>query len=491
MASTVIHRSLGSFLIVSAIASFATIAYVGLLLSWWLILPMVLVIIGISVCTLQDEKLPKKPLKKESALTENASLAEKTEAENQLAHALEQFTEYAQGKISKTELELRVPKDSDAYQFLSKSQEAHFMLSSKAEIDCKPKVRKGLFAYLFIFLDWLFQSPLEDKVSEKIESPSDQENFKNTVVSLLEDADKIFRTQLKNPKDAPQTVHAVPTKEGNAIAFNKLFDRILEKTTIKRKVITVEFKAVAFYNETKKRYKYKTFKRQLAVFAANPDGKCTDYCINMWNREETINAIIQHFPRHEEFKRWLFNNFAETSFNDDAEISAWQKQCDAIRNNVSQRTDRNEAWKYTEEEQHQASNLNKQIDEKKKKLMNYDDNEKFKTFIRIYLKDRWLDDMTAAYLCVNQHRRELVVWNLPEKNQPLYSLVHPVLVSDSMRQKHHTHFFISATHASPLVEIDDYKRLREAKILENRFELSQTQESYENYMRLWITPSTR
>jgi hypothetical protein len=484
MASPITNKNLGllvvGLFIVAAIASFFAIAYIGILFSWWLILPVGFMLSGLFLYVLENEKPSEETvIIKAMPLTEEIETEIKSEYQAQLANALEKFTEYAQGKISKEELERYVPKESEIYQFLSKSQEAHFMLSLKAQIDGKPRAREGFLASVFMFLDRVFPSSLPNDVPETTEESARQESFKKTVISLLDNADKTFHTHLKKPQNNSSAVRIVSTEEDNAIAFKKLFDRTLEKTEIKRKIVPVEFNTHSIYLNEKKKYEWKLLKRRLAIFATKPDGNCVDYCINMQNREETINAIIQYFPQNKILKKVVFEYFYSNVRFNDSEIDAWEKKWGALKKVAQSR-------EWTKVERDGVTALVKQIKEKKKRLMNYNDDEKFKVFIRENLKG-WLDDKLAAYLCLAKYEKTLIVWNLPEANKPL----NPVCSSEFIQQQHYLHFFIEATHATRLVEIDDFEELINATRHENHFELSQTQESYEMYMQRWINPSSR
>lgn len=72
------------------------------------------------------------------------------------------------------------------------------------------------------------------------------------------------------------------------VTFEKLFEDIRKKTKIKREIFTANVidDETNLLAENNAEY-------QFVMFGSNPDGRCIDYCLNMWNREETIKEFVR------------------------------------------------------------------------------------------------------------------------------------------------------------------------------------------------------
>lgn len=98
------------------------LSFVGLLISWWFLLPVGLFLIGFFALAhviggeRSTKQLEDKPFEKEI----------KEEYVDQLDYAIKQFTKYAEGEISKEDI--GISEDSSIYQFLWSNLKAQLMM---------------------------------------------------------------------------------------------------------------------------------------------------------------------------------------------------------------------------------------------------------------------------------------------------------------------------------------------------------------------------
>ncbi len=466
----------GIALFIAGVAACTTLLFMSML-SWWVILPVILVVVSPFIMMHAFSEITSE------IAEENTTKVKRLEGESEkdyqeaveLNNILEQLYRYGKGD--------RIQEENSAlFQQLKSSQTAHFMLSLKAEIEDKPK--KSSFSSI---LKGLSPNSRDSNTSQQSieQSNTAPDHFEKKVLSLLEEADTAFNSTVKSSSEI---------EEDKSFIFRRLYTGILDKTEITRKAFTGTFQCKL----AKDKPIYKKVTKQLVLFGTNADGQCVDYCMGMYDREETFTAITP-YRNNELFKRVMFlevdNNSDDdrrvVDFDEDPEIKTLLGEFKILGKMDYDERVANQKQKRFEE-------LIRKLEKRKKIIANYDDDEQFMAFFKKQMRNEWLSDNNFAVNFCNEVRKDgkrLVIWRLhdPNGDKPRNKIVNP----DSNEihamchpdpQEHYLHELGIGIHANRLVESNDYKGLIEGKRHENRFELCQSQVAYELYRATWIRP---
>ena len=347
--------TMGLFL--ASFVGFFVLFFTGVLFSFWVILPAFLFLLGIAA-TVYLCIPTRKPLKKFTSET-NEAYQERVEVEL----AIKQFEQYAQGKIP---LEaINVSPESDLYQWLFHSQKAYFSLKVQAEID-------------------------RSKESEE-EKKVFKEGLQERVMVSLEKSYAASKKLFNEEEDSK--------KADNKVIFNRLFQRIEEKTSIKRPIYKLEFDGLAQSANV-------AFKRRskFVLFGINPDGNCMFYCINIRTRDEMLNLIIKHLD-FDQLKYYVFQRILPEKLQEigrdynDNELNTWIKEYIEIQKIIKEKLNSKKENEGLSGLQKSSDNLKEKIDAKIKILIPYENNENFAKFIKQYMRELWFTNFIVEELC--------------------------------------------------------------------------------------------
>lgn len=404
----ILNLVLGILLFMLSAMVFAAIFLTAMSL-WWLLLPIGLIFLSFFVLNQSiEEKRPIKQLRKDiEQSTKKIAVEIKEEYQVDLNYALERFTLYAKGKISKEKI--GIPEESEIYQFLDNSQKAHFMMDLHLEI-----------------------ARSEETEQERIEA---REHLKGKVIPLLEESAQAFEKITKgvggtSKIDASSDLSQSKLDESaeNKVVFDCLFPNMEEKgrhSRIKRPI----------YHRVKERPyprldSFFVSRQKFVLFGIESDGNCSLYCINLHDRKKVMDLIIEHLDcsendrlRAEAFGQILTENFVDIVKNlQDEELDSLLFLAVKV-----------ELFKEYEEEKHKSlkkfveevisqkyktqtlnewivkgsqENLNLLINNRIRMLIPYKDNKKFSEYIYKYMQGKRFWEMVLTELTLAMHKRD-------------------------------------------------------------------------------------